>query len=246
MFDYAQFKDNLNIWKRKPLFWLIIVFLWPLFLLWFLVLWSINDLKKRPSNKKIYQTKGLYGLLIAFLILLGGVNSSLKDSESKTKYEDKVSISSSSKKTSSVDKTSLASSEAKSASESSKIASSKSVDNSDPYTSNEKYSDADGKNNEQKITSDALNANEYVGKSIHFSKAKVIVVNKDKATVWIRGDQDQSTNLGQINLQSKYYTTLFKVGDVVSVDGIYLGKQNDLLMSSYKYPTLDIININKQ
>lgn len=122
----------------------------------------------------------------------------------------------------------------------------KAVDNSDPYTSNEKYSDADGKNNEQKITSDALNANEYVGKSIHFSKAKVTVVNKDKATVWIRGDQDQSTNLGQINLQSKYYTTLFKVGDVVSVDGIYLGKQNDLLMSSYKYPTLDIININKQ
>lgn len=119
------------------------------------------------------------------------------------------------------------------------------VDSGDPYTSNEKYNDAEGKNNERKITSDALDTNEYVGKSVHFSKAVVTVVNKDKASIWIRGEKDQSTNLGQINLQSKYYTTLLKVGDIVSVDGIYLGKQNDLLMSDDKYPTLDIININK-
>lgn len=122
----------------------------------------------------------------------------------------------------------------------------KEADSSDPYASNENYNDSEGKSNEQKITSDSLNTNEYVGKSIHFSNAVVTVVNKDKASLWIRGSKDHSTNLGQINLQSKYYTTLFKVGDTVSVDGIYMGKQNDLLMSNDKYPTIYIININKQ
>lgn len=203
MFDYAQFKDNLNIWKRKPLFWLIMVFVWPLFLLWFLVLWSINDLKKRPSNKKIYQTKGLYGLLIAFLILLGGVNSSLKDTESKTESEDKVSISSSSKKTSSVDKASLASSKARSASESSKIASSESASSASEASSKASSEAANASSKAAKASSEAADKDpnsyktgitydqvarmpdDYEGKKMQFT-GRVIQVIEDKSETQIR------------------------------------------------------------
>lgn len=218
MFDYTQFKDNLNIWKRKPLFWLIMVFVWPLFLLWFLVLWSINDLKKRPSNKKIYQTKGLYGLLIAFLILFGGVNSSLKDSESKTKSEDKVSISSSSKKTSSVDKASLASSEAKYASESSEIASSKSASSASEASSKASSKAAESSSRAAALSSSeavdkdpnsyktgityeqvARTPDDYEGKKVQFT-GKVIQVIEDKSETQIRlavdGDSDNIILVG--------------------------------------------------
>ncbi|WP_223317578.1 hypothetical protein [Leuconostoc mesenteroides] len=31
MLDYTNFNNNLNSWKRKPIFWIILLFIWPLF-----------------------------------------------------------------------------------------------------------------------------------------------------------------------------------------------------------------------
>lgn len=70
MLDYANFNNKLNSWKRKPIFWIILLFIWPLFLLWWLGLWSINDIKKKRSHAPWYKIKGTYGLIFIALFLL--------------------------------------------------------------------------------------------------------------------------------------------------------------------------------
>lgn len=53
MFNYNDFMDRFKTWRKKPLFWVAMLFLWPFLLLGLLVLlglWSIKDIKKNEAN----------------------------------------------------------------------------------------------------------------------------------------------------------------------------------------------------
>lgn len=84
MFSYIEFKEKIHTWKHKPFFWLIMIFIWPLFLLWWLGLWSVNDIQNRPKGTKIYKTKGLYGILIIALILFISAKAQSADNTQST------------------------------------------------------------------------------------------------------------------------------------------------------------------
>ena len=95
MFDYNSFVENINLWKKKPLFWIAMVFLWPLFLLWILGLWSIRDIKANREIKPWYKTRGVYGLIVVAVILIGSFNSSLHNHQSTAQDTQSYSSSSS-------------------------------------------------------------------------------------------------------------------------------------------------------
>lgn len=70
MFNYNSFMNKFKIWRSKPIFWVIMFFVWPLFLLWLLGLWSINDIKINHDLRPWYKIRGTYGLVIIGLIFI--------------------------------------------------------------------------------------------------------------------------------------------------------------------------------
>ncbi|MGX7041844.1 hypothetical protein [Leuconostoc holzapfelii] len=75
MFNYNNFMDRFKTWRKKPIFWVAMLFLWPLLLLGLLVilgLWSIQDIKKNRGQRSWYQIRGTYGLLFIGILLLSG------------------------------------------------------------------------------------------------------------------------------------------------------------------------------
>lgn len=75
MFNYDDFKSKINVWKHKQLFWIIMIFTWYLFLLWWLGLLSIKDIKNSIGKKPIYKSSGFYGLIFIALIILFGISA---------------------------------------------------------------------------------------------------------------------------------------------------------------------------
>lgn len=49
------------------------LFIWPVFLLWLLGLWSINDIKINNGLQPWYKRRGTYGLLFIAIFLLSGI-----------------------------------------------------------------------------------------------------------------------------------------------------------------------------
>lgn len=75
MFNYNDFMDRFKTWRKKPLFWVAMLFLWPFLLLGLLVLlglWSIKDIKKNRGQRSWYKIRGTYGLLFIAILLLSG------------------------------------------------------------------------------------------------------------------------------------------------------------------------------
>lgn len=75
MFNYNDFMDRFKTWRKKPLFWVAMLFLWPFLLLGLLVLlglWSIKDIKKKRGQRSWYKIRGTYGLLFIGILLLSG------------------------------------------------------------------------------------------------------------------------------------------------------------------------------
>lgn len=75
MFDYNGFMDRFKTWRKKPLFWVAMLFLLPFLLLGLLVLlglWSIKDIKKNRGQRSWYKIRGTYGLLFIGILLLSG------------------------------------------------------------------------------------------------------------------------------------------------------------------------------
>lgn len=75
MFNYNDFMDRFKTWRKKPLFWVAMLFLWPFLLLGLLVLlglWSIKDIKKNRGQRSWYKIRGTYGLLFIGILLLSG------------------------------------------------------------------------------------------------------------------------------------------------------------------------------
>ena len=67
--------DKFKTWRKKPLFWVAMIFLWPFLLLGLLVLlglWSIKDIKKNRGQRSWYKIRGTYGLLFIGILLLSG------------------------------------------------------------------------------------------------------------------------------------------------------------------------------
>lgn len=76
MFDYNDFMDKFKTWRKKPLFWVAMLFLLPFLLLGLLVLlglWSIKDIKKNRGQRSWYKIRGTYGLLFIGILLLSGL-----------------------------------------------------------------------------------------------------------------------------------------------------------------------------
>ncbi|MDC2816468.1 hypothetical protein PO181_05665 [Leuconostoc suionicum] len=96
MFDYNNFIKNIVLWKKKPLFWVAMIFLWPLFLIWILGLWSIRDIKTNRKIKPWYKTRGVYGLIVVVVILFSFLHPGTENHQSADQSTQSYSSSSSS------------------------------------------------------------------------------------------------------------------------------------------------------